>query len=63
MVEYVSTHIAEEHDIEREASLATEAVIRRALSNEVITPGRTRLMDVRYWITADLYRTLPPTIV
>ena len=47
MVEYVSTHIAEEHDIEREASLATEAIIKRALSNEVITPGKTRLMDVR----------------
>ena len=56
MVEYVSTHIAEEHDIEREASLATEAIIKRALSNEVITPGKTRLMDVHYWITAEWKR-------
>ena len=51
-----STHIAEEHDIEREASLATEAIIKRALSNEVITPGKTRLMDVHYWITAEWKR-------
>jgi Xaa-Pro aminopeptidase len=52
-VEYVSRHIPEEHEIEREASLATEAIIKRALSNEVIVPGKTRLMDVHYWITAE----------
>ena len=52
-VEYVSRHIPEEDAIEREASLATEAIIKRALSNEVVTPGKTRLMDVHYWITAE----------
>jgi Xaa-Pro aminopeptidase len=55
-VEYVSMHIPEEHDIQREASIATEAIIRRSLSNEVITPGKTRLMDVHYWITAEWKR-------
>ena len=55
-VEDVSMHIPEEHDIEREASLATEAIIKRSLSNEVITPGKTRLMDVHYWITAEWKR-------
>lgn len=56
LVEYVSIHIPEEHVIARQASLATDAIIRRALSNEVITPGRTRLMDVHYWITAEWKR-------
>jgi Xaa-Pro aminopeptidase len=55
-VEYVSTHIPEEDEIEREASLATEAILKRAFSNEVITPGKTTLMDVHYWITAEWKR-------
>ena len=55
-VEYVSTHVPEEHEIAREASATTFEILRRALSNEVITPGRTRLMDVHYWITAEWKR-------
>ena len=55
-VEYASLHIPEEDEIEREASLATEAILKRALSNEVITPGKTRLMDVHFWITAEWKR-------
>ena len=39
-----------------EASEATYGILRRALSSEVITPGRTSLMDVQYWITAEWKR-------
>jgi len=53
LVEYVSTHVDGETDVEREASAATFDILRRAFSNEVIVPGKTRLMDVYYWITAE----------
>ena len=55
-VDYVSTRTEREHAIEREASAATFAILQRALSNEVITPGRTSLLDVHYWITAEWKR-------
>jgi methionine aminopeptidase len=53
VVDYASVHTEAEHAVEREASAATFAILRRALSNEVITPGRSTLMDVQYWITAE----------
>lgn len=53
LVDYVSTRTPAEHTIQREASAATFEILKRALSNEVITPGKTRLMDVQYWITAE----------
>ncbi|MYN68073.1 MAG: aminopeptidase P family protein [Acidobacteria bacterium] len=56
LVEYVSTRTPAEDAIQREASAATFAILRRALSNEVITPGRTTLLDVHYWITAEWKR-------
>jgi len=56
VVDYASTHTLAEDAVEREASAATYAILRRALSNEVITPGRTTLMDVQYWITAEWKR-------
>ena len=56
LVEYVSTRTPAEDAIQREASAATFAILRRALSNEVITPGRTSLLDVHYWITAEWKR-------
>lgn len=56
LVDYVSTHTPAEHEIAREASRATYDIIRRALSNEVITPGKTTLLDVHYWITAEWKR-------
>ena len=56
LVEYVSTRTGAEHAIQREASAATFAILRRALSNEVIAPGETDLMDVQYWITAEWKR-------
>ena len=56
LVEYVSTRTPAEDAIQREASAATFAILRRALSNEAITPGRTTLLDVHYWITAEWKR-------
>ncbi len=56
LVEYVSTRTPAEEAIVQEASAATFDILRRALSNEVITPGRTTLMDVHYWITAERKR-------
>lgn len=53
LVEYVSSRTPAEDAIQREASAATFAILRRALSNEAITPGRTTLLDVHYWITAE----------
>ena len=56
LVDYVSIHIPEETAIAREASLATFDILQAAISSEIITPGRTRLMDVHYWITAEWKR-------
>ncbi len=56
VVDYASTHTPAEDKVQREASLATYALLQRAMSNEVITPGRTSLMDVHYWITAEWKR-------
>ena len=56
VVDYASAHTAAEHEVEREASTATFDILRRAFSNAVITPGRTTLMDVQYWITAEWKR-------
>ena len=56
LVDYASTRTPAEHRIQREASEATFAILRRALSNEVITPDATRIMDVHYWITAEWKR-------
>lgn len=56
LVEYVSIHTPEEDAVQLEASEATYDILRRAFSNEVITPGKTTLMDVHYWITAERKR-------
>ena len=56
VVDYASTHTEAEHEVQREASTATFDILRRAFSADVITPGRTTLMDVRYWITAEWKR-------
>jgi len=56
LVDYVSVHTPEEHVVEEEAAKATYEILRRAFSNEVITPGSTALMDVHYWITAERKR-------
>ena len=56
VVDYASTHTPAEDVVQREASLATYALLQRAMSAEVITPGQTSLMDVHYWITAEWKR-------
>ncbi|MEX2496137.1 MAG: M24 family metallopeptidase [Woeseia sp.] len=48
--DYVGTRTPAELAIETEASWRTWNILRRAFSNEVITPGQTRLMDVWGWI-------------
>ena len=56
LVEYVSTRTLAEEAIQREASRVTFDILRRAISDEVIEPGRTTLLDVHYWITAEWKR-------
>ena len=50
VIDYVSRRTPAELAIETEASWRTWNILRRAFSNEVITPGRTRLMEVWGWI-------------
>ena len=64
-IDYISYRTDEELAIEHEASYRTFHILRRAFSNEVITPGRTTLMDVHYWIidewkAQDLDFNFPP---
>ncbi len=56
LVDYVSVHTPEEDVVQERAAKATYDILRRAFSNEVITPGTTTLMDVHYWITAERKR-------
>ena len=51
--DYVGVRTDAELDIETEASWRTWNILRRAFSNEVITPGRTHLMDVWGWIVEE----------
>jgi Xaa-Pro aminopeptidase len=65
VIDYVSYRTDEELAIEREASNITYNILRRAFSNEVITPGKTTLMDVYWWIVdewkgQDLEFNFPP---
>ena len=65
--DYVGTHTPAELQIETEASWRTWNLLQRAFSNEVITPGRTRLMDVWGWITDEwksqlLEPNFPPSL-
>jgi|GEM_PF-280965 len=48
--DYLDTRIPEEFEPYAALIGATEALARRALSNEVITPGRTTVGDVRRWL-------------
>lgn len=53
VIDYVSVRTPEELEIAQEASWRTWNIMRRALSNEVVTPGKTRLMDVHWWIVRE----------
>lgn len=50
IVEYMDTRLPEELEHYRTAVAVTDILTRRALSNEVITPGRTTVGDVRFWL-------------
>jgi Xaa-Pro dipeptidase len=54
--EYLDTRIPEELEHYRTAVHLTEVIARRALSNEVITPGTTTVGAVRSWLYDELWR-------
>lgn len=49
IVEYMDTRLPEELEHYRTAVELTEILTQRAFSNEVITPGKTTVGDVRWW--------------
>lgn len=49
IVEYMDTRLPEELEHYRTAVTVTDILTRRAFSNEVITPGKTTVGDVRWW--------------
>ncbi|HJT67821.1 MAG TPA: M24 family metallopeptidase [Pyrinomonadaceae bacterium] len=49
IVEYMDTRLPEELETYRNAVALTDVLTRRAFSNEVITPGKTTVGDVRWW--------------
>lgn len=49
VTDYLDTRLPEELEHYRTAVLVTDILTRRAFSNEVITPGKTTVGDVRWW--------------
>ncbi len=49
IVEYMDTRLPEELEFYRTAVEMTDILTQRAFSNEVITPGKTTVGDVRWW--------------
>ena len=49
IVEYMDTRLPEELEHYRRAVAITDVLTQRAFSNEVITPGKTTVGDVRWW--------------
>ena len=49
IIEYMDTRLPEELETYRTAVALTDLLTRRAFSNEVITPGKTTVGDVRWW--------------
>lgn len=49
LTEFFDTRLPEEAEHYRTAVLVTDILTRRAFSNEVITPGKTTVGDVRWW--------------
>ena len=54
MTEFLDTRLPDELEHYRTAVLATDVITRRAFSNEVITPGKTTVGDVRWWMMQQL---------
>jgi len=49
LTDFFDTRLPEELEHYRNAVLVTDILTRRAFSNEVITPGKTTVGDVRWW--------------
>jgi len=49
IVEYMDTRLPEELEVYKTAVTLTDLLTQRAFSNEVITPGKTTVGDVRWW--------------
>ncbi|HEX6044658.1 MAG TPA: M24 family metallopeptidase [Pyrinomonadaceae bacterium] len=49
IIEYMDTRVPEEFEHYRTAVELTDILTQRAFSNEVITPGKTTVGDVRWW--------------
>jgi Xaa-Pro dipeptidase len=52
--DFLDTRLPDELENYRTAVLATDVITRRAFSNEVITPGKTTVGDVRWWMMQQL---------
>ncbi|HEX8249111.1 MAG TPA: M24 family metallopeptidase [Pyrinomonadaceae bacterium] len=50
ITDYLDTRLPEELEHYRQAVLLTDILTRRAFSNEVVTPGKTTVGDVRWWL-------------
>ncbi|HMQ04842.1 MAG TPA: M24 family metallopeptidase [Pyrinomonadaceae bacterium] len=50
LTEFFDTRIPDEFEHYRNAVAVTDILTRRAFSNEVITPGKTTVGDVRFWL-------------
>ena len=55
IVEYMDTRLPEELETYRTAVALTDILTQRAFSNEVITPGKTTVGDVRWWFLQQIY--------
>jgi Xaa-Pro dipeptidase len=56
IVEYMDTRLPEELEHYRTAVKLTDILTQRAFSNEVITPGKTTVGDVRWWFLQQVNR-------
>jgi len=54
--DYLSTRLPDEFDTYTRMVEATEILTRRALSNEVIQPGKTTVGDVRRWLYDQMWQ-------
>lgn len=54
ITDYLDTRLPDELKHYRQAVLWTDEITRRAFSNEVITPGKTTVGDVRWWFLQQL---------
>ncbi|MGE6762039.1 M24 family metallopeptidase [Corallococcus interemptor] len=53
--EYLDTRLPGEFNAYRDLVVLTESLVKRALSNEVVVPGKTTVGEVRRWLYDALY--------